>query len=129
MPPVDFFTPGLNNWFTQTGKSILNNYQGIFELDWNLGFLQELLQSHTRIHYFSREKANQSIREKRSDCLFFIRVFIFFFFFFEGIPLPYFYPYPSPSPFGAATYFLGRTLMLSQPPFRYTLFKQLLLDY
>jgi hypothetical protein len=47
----------------------------------------------------------------------------FFFFFFEGIPLPYFYPYPSPSPFGAATYFLGRTLMLSQPPFRYTLFK------
>ncbi len=52
----------------------------------------------------------------------------FFFFFFEGISLPYFYPYPSPSPFGAATYFLGRTLMLSQSPFRYTLFKQLLLD-
>ncbi len=56
------------------------------------------------------------------------RSLFFFFFFFEGIPLPYFYPYPSPSPFGAATYFLGRTLMLSQPPFRHTLFKQLLLD-
>ncbi len=46
-------------------------------------------------------------------------------FFFEGIPLSYYYP----SPFGAAAYFLGRTLMLSQFPFRYTLFKQLLLDF
>ena len=34
-----------------------------------------------------------------------------------------------PSPFRAATYFLGRTLMLSQSLFRYTLFKQLLLDF
>jgi hypothetical protein len=43
--------------------------------------------------------------------------FIIIIFFFEGIlPLPYFYPYPSPSPFGAATYFLGRTLMLSPFP-------------
>jgi hypothetical protein len=42
--------------------------------------LQQLLQSHTKIHYFSRKKANQSIREKNSDCLFLIRVFICLFF-------------------------------------------------
>jgi hypothetical protein len=34
-----------------------------------------------------------------------------------------------PSPFGAATYFLDRTLMLSQSPFRNNLLKQLLLDF
>ncbi len=34
-----------------------------------------------------------------------------------------------PSPFGAATYFLGRTLILSQSSFGYNFFKQLLLDF
>jgi hypothetical protein len=47
---------------------------------------------------------------------------IYFFFLTSILPLVH-------SPFGAATYFLGRTLMLSQSPFRYTLFKQLLLDF
>ncbi len=53
----------------------------------------------------------------------------FFFFFLKAFLFLILILILVPSPFGAATNFLGRTLMLSQSPFRFTLFKQPLLDF